>query len=181
MNLHELRPLKNFFQHGYVTNDFDRAITRFADYGITRWAQMRDLDVHVIGDKRATMSIALAWYGHLQVEIIHPRGGDCQVYAEYLPGGEEFALRLHHHGFLLYDEEEYFGLRDEYASRGAATVIDGLNPRSGNRYFYADTRPELGHYIEYVYLTPQGVADYAKLPQNAAEIVPGPGLPGSRE
>jgi len=162
------RPLRNFFQHGYVTTDFDQALAHFADYGLTRWAEMREIDVHVIGDKHATLSVGLGYFGALQIEVIQPHSGYCAIYNEILPT-TGFGLRLHHHGFLLYDESDYAALRDTHAERGARTVIDGLNPRSGNRYFYADTRSELGHYVEYIYLTPQGVEDYAKIPQNAGD------------
>lgn len=166
MSFESLKPLKNFFQHGYVTNDFERAKRVFADYGITKFLEMRSLDVQIMGDQNATLSIGLAYFGSLQIEIIQPEGGSCQIHRDILPASG-FALRLHHHGFLLYDEGEFTALRDGYAARGAQTVIDGRNPRSGNRYFYADTRAELGHYVEYIYLTPQGVEDYARIPQNA--------------
>ncbi|MCK9541533.1 MAG: VOC family protein [Novosphingobium sp.] len=166
MALRECKPLRNFFQHGYVTNDFDRALVHFAPYGITRWAEIRKIEVQIMEERHATLSVALGYHGALQIEVIQPHGGHCDIHREILPGGNAFALRLHHHGFLLYDETEYFALRDAYAIRGAATVIDGLNPRSGNRYFYADTRAELGHYVEYIYLTAQGRGDYAKIPQN---------------
>lgn len=182
MTFASLKPLGNFFQHGYVTNDFDRALAHFADYGVTRFTEMRNIDIQVMGDRCATLSVALGYYGPLQIEVIQPEGGECQVHRDGLPQ-DGFALRLHHHGFLLHDEQQFFALRESYAARGAPACIEGHNPRSGNRYFYADTRAELGHYIEYIYMSQEGARAYSQIPQNeGGSSVPrtSPGSPSSR-
>jgi hypothetical protein len=161
-----IRPLNNFFQHAYVTNDFDRAKDYFLNFGISKFFEMRNLKAEVKPSRHCTISVALAYYGTLQIEIIQPEHGECDIYREILPANG-FGLRLHHHGFLLYDPAEFEALQEAYLARGVGIVIEGTNPRSGNRYFYADTRAEMGHYMEHICLTEQGVQDYAKFPQNA--------------
>lgn len=162
-----LAPLKNFFQHGYVTNDIDRAKATFSGfYGIEAFHDIPHRVVQIAAGREAVMSIALAYHGALMIELIQPESGDCEIYREILPE-DGFAIRLHHHGYLLYDHEEWRALRDAYAARGAATVVEGGNARSGNAYFYADTRAELGHYVEYISLTEQGEKDFAAIPNSA--------------
>jgi hypothetical protein len=111
------------------------------------------------------LSVALGYFENFQIEVILPQSGDCDIYRDILHCAD-FSIRLHHFGYLLYDEVEFEDMKAAYAARGAPTVIEGANPRSGNRYFYADTRAEFGHYTEYVYLTEQGQKDYAAIARN---------------
>jgi hypothetical protein len=162
-------PLKGFFQHGYVTNDFDRALDYFRVFGVTEFLELRSIIAPMTDRDAATLSVALGWYGGLQIEVIQPEGGFCDIYSEWL-AGDDYALRLHHHAFMVADADAYEQMRDAYVARGNSVRVDGRNPRSGNRYFYADTRAELGHYMEYIYATEAGKRDYAMIPQNAPTL-----------
>jgi hypothetical protein len=168
MSFGALQPLGSFFQHGYVTNDFDRALAYFEGYGVKRFLELRSVVAPMTETETATLSVALGWYGNLQIEIIQPEGGFCDIYRQSLTS-DDYMLRLHHHAFMLSGAGEYEAMRDAYVARGNVVTVDGRNPRSGNRYFYADTRAELGHYMEYIYATEAGKKDYALIPQNAPD------------
>ena len=131
------KPLKNLFQHGYVTNDFERAKALFVEYGVANFQERRCIEVHPLGRAPLTMSVGLAYYGLLQIEIIQPEDGACEIYREILPE-KEFAVRLHHHGFLQYDLGEFSALREAYVARGIQIALEGHSPRTDNQFFYAD-------------------------------------------
>ena len=165
MSLQSNKPFNNLFQHAYVTNDRERAKAQFEEYGVANFFEMRSIEVNPVGRPPLTISVALAYYGSLQIEIIQPEGGACEIYRNGLPE-HGFGVRLHHHGFLMYDLHEFEALRDAYIARGTAIAMKGSSPRTGNHYFYADTLGELGHYLEYIYLSEQGKTIYAGVPQN---------------
>jgi Glyoxalase/Bleomycin resistance protein/Dioxygenase superfamily len=165
MNFAALRPFANLVQHGYVTTDLDRALQRFAEYGASEFARSGEIDSHMIGDRRAIMSVAMGCMGPLMIEVIHPISGQCEVFRDALPA-EGFAVRLHHVGYRVDDAATFEALRQAYPARGCPLVMDGQNSRTGTRYFYADTRAELGHYVEYICPSEQGAREYAALPQN---------------
>lgn len=164
------QPFRGSIQHGYVTNDLDRAKAVMSErYGITQFLDLRDYAVDIGGGREAVCSLGLAYLGDLFVEIIHPKGGECQVYSQILPA-DEFALKLHHHGYMVKadpaHDDAWGAMRQTYEARGIPIVVNGRNSRSGTQYFYADTRAELGHFCEHVLMTEQTLEDYAKIPQN---------------
>jgi hypothetical protein len=135
----------DFFQLGYVTNDFDRAMSALRalhDFG--PFKEMRDTHLPTGPEREAIAHFALAFKGDVQFEVIAPLGGDCGIYRELLPA-DQFALRYHHLGRYISEPEAYQGLLETHAARWDMPIRCSA---FGGFYAYADARKDFGHYLE---------------------------------
>lgn len=154
--------LPGFFQIAYVTNDLERATRIFGDqYGVARFHCMRDIAF----DDDTRVSIATAYVGETMVELIEPNGKGTSLYEEVLPAGAEFTIRHHHMGHLVTDKEDWKRIHALIAEKGQAIAyeggIDGVL-----KALYVDTRPVLGHFLEYIYCMPAGLEFLNQAPRN---------------
>src|SRR5258708_39305846 len=98
------RPLAEFFQHAYVTNDMARAKRQFADrWGVHSFLEFESaLDLGTPrGIESSRMKIALAFVGNLQVELIEPVGGPgARIYQQVLPASG-YKVEWHHYSYRL--------------------------------------------------------------------------------
>lgn len=144
----------NFFQLGYATSNLDRAMDVLREsHGIRAFKVMREA-----GSPEMNVHIALAYVGDLMIEVIEPCGGSDAFYRDLLPPGE-FAIRHHHMGYRVRDEQQWQSLQETVARRGYAIPVSGDLPGL-LRYAYVDNRRELGHYQEYVFTTAEGEAAF---------------------
>ncbi len=137
---------KDFFQLGYVTNDFERAMRELGDlHAIGSFKQMRDLHLPTGAGREAVAHYALAFKLDLQYEIIAPVAGDVGIYRDALPDCG-YALRLHHLG-RFFSSLPHYEARLETARARWRMPIDYC--AFGGFYAYADARQEVGHYMEF--------------------------------
>jgi Glyoxalase/Bleomycin resistance protein/Dioxygenase superfamily len=159
-------PYDGLYQVAYVTNDFERALKQFGD--THRIAQFMELPrmAYITGPGReAVCNIALAYVGAIEIEVIEPLEGDVQLYRDYLPKDGAFAVR-HHHLSRLFDSREALERQiAAYRAQGRAVPIDGSSAGGGARYFYADYRAELGHYMEGIHYEPDARVFLASIPR----------------
>jgi Glyoxalase/Bleomycin resistance protein/Dioxygenase superfamily len=135
----------DFFQLGYVTNDFDKAINELrALHSIGPFKEMRDTHLPTRPGREAVAHFALAFKGEVQFEIIAPIGGDTDIYRESLPVDQP-ALRFHHLGRFVSALEEYQDLLETKYAHWEIPIKCGA---FGGFYAYADARKDLGHYLE---------------------------------
>jgi hypothetical protein len=156
---------KGFHQLAYVTNDLDRAIAAFGErYGVPEFRKLPEGAFHTDLGVEFRLRSALCYVGAMQLELIEPMGGDTSFFTRLfvLPG---FNLSLHHASFRLASLEELETLRRSVLSRGHAILLGG-DTGSGGRFFYVDARSQLGHDLEYVYISPGRDAFYAALPHH---------------
>lgn len=147
------------FQMAYATNDIDRACDIFKDrYGIKAFRRLEGR-LPAGGDIR----VELAWVGTIMYELITASGPGSDLYVGRLPG-DGFAIRHHHLGFLIHDVAEWNALMREI-ERGKWIMPS----RSSNPGFmqscFVDA-PELGHYFEYLFPEPAGLAFFEDVPGN---------------
>jgi extradiol dioxygenase family protein len=147
----------DYFQTAYVTNDLERACEVFAErYGVSAW---HSLDNSFQNGSR--MSIRLAWIGGHNLEIIEAHGPGMEFYNDRLPEGE-FAIRHHHLGYLLPDEQAWQDFETEIETRGwNVALADDLTGFLKVKYLDA---PELGHYMEFFLLDAGGIAMFEAVP-----------------
>ena len=89
--------------------------------------------------REAVCHIALAYVGATEIEVIQPLSGDVQLYRDFLPDDNAFAVRFHHL-CRLFDSKEKLELQiAAYRKEGRALPIDASAPGTA-RYFYADFR-----------------------------------------
>jgi Glyoxalase/Bleomycin resistance protein/Dioxygenase superfamily len=151
--------LKDHFQVAYVTSDLDRATQLLGTrYGIARYSF---IDGEMAGG--GTIRVAFAWVGSTMFEIIDCKGPQADFYTARLPQGE-FAIRLHHLGYLLHDRASWDAVEREIAASGWPVAFRTQNPGYIDA-IYIDA-PELGHYLEYIYPMEAGVQFFESIPVN---------------
>lgn len=136
----------DFFQLGYVTNDFNQAMRDLGElHGIQSFKQMHDLHLPTGAGREAVAHYALAFKLDVQYEIIAPLAGDVGIYRDAIPDSG-YALRLHHLG-------RFYGTLLHYEARLKAARARWRMPIDygafGGFYAYADARQEVGHYMEF--------------------------------
>ena len=131
------------FQLGYVVRDFDSGIA-FAgqSFGIEEFKLMRNLS----GNAR---NVALAYASGIMIELIEPRDRVNGIYASAVPAGLD-AMMLHHIGYIVSDEQGWADACHRLDGHDIPVVAQGEVP-GVLRFLYADTRPLLGHFVEYIF------------------------------
>jgi methylmalonyl-CoA/ethylmalonyl-CoA epimerase len=159
--LAELGPI---MQLAWLPSDFDAAIRHWTEtMGVGPFFLMENIK---LGNLRyrgqptdAVFSLALSYWGGLQIELIRPENAAPSIYS-----GEYAVHRGIHHVCLLVDDiaEAY----EACADHGAEVVLEGDVGETG-RVIYADPGTGPGHLIEV--LEPQaGTLDVFKSIQQAA-------------
>lgn len=147
-------------QNGYVVPDLEQAIEGWLRVGVGPWI----VHPHITLDRfehrgRASspdISIALAYAGELQIELIQPHDDAPSLYREFLDrcplGG------LQHLGFWV---DDYAAQRDAGLERG--WVIGHEGSIWGTPFTYFDTEHHLGTVMEIVDLSEKGRAGFERL------------------
>lgn len=151
-----------FFQQGYVTTDTEQAVAFYRErFGVADWLIF---DTSTMSAD-SSMIVALAWVGTVQIELIQPLGEMPPVYSGLLPEDGAFAIRFHHMGYLTDDPSRHAAIIAEVERQRLPIAVR----REGTGVvdlIYADLRPLLGHYAEFVLAHPKGKAFLESVPQN---------------
>lgn len=138
------------YQNAYVTRDIDAAVARFVGRTGATGVMRYDADVEVwtpAGAGRAVNRLAFIWVGGVQYEFIEPVSGLVDVYRDALPADDALAF---HHVCMRVDDWDVF--RAKVTREGWPVVLEGGDEQL--RYLYLDARDLVGHYLEYVWMTP---------------------------
>ena len=147
--------LGRFFQLGYITRDLEAGMTGFKE----RFGPVEFQVIQADPDQPTTRAIALGYLGPVMIEIIDPNPDNQSIYTDYIPT-EAGTVRLHHTGHLI-DDFDATVTRLEAAGYNVpfklsyGTMLDCC---------YADTRAELGHYVEHVRLGEEGKQWFKSVP-----------------
>lgn len=143
--------LQHHFQNAFVTRNRDAAVELLRrQYGLDDFIFFEpNMDMLTPdGPRRSISRVAMAWAGGLQVEVIEPVGGEIDVYSAFLPADQ--GLRHHHICMRTFDWD---ALLQTLADKGWPIAFEGH--MDGLKFVYVDTRRELGHYLEYLWATPE--------------------------
>ncbi|MBV9512363.1 MAG: VOC family protein [Caulobacteraceae bacterium] len=149
------------FQLGYVVADLDAAMARLGET-----QDIRHFRVDVFGDASGLLlRSAKAYAGGTMLELLEPRltAAD-RLYTSFLDS-DPAVPRLQHLGYLVETEEEFTGVGAWMKARGIAVALEAVLPGKLSATYF-DTRPMLGHYSEYVCLSPQARDFYDDVPAN---------------
>ena len=141
-------------QLAYVTNDLDRAMAALKDaYGVPGFFEMSTLQPGEDAKGRPVLKFALAVVGGVEIELIEPVGDTAPVFSDFLPAGEDLAIRFHHiatriDGPLAHWEAHVASLD---LARHPVVFEGGVGDML--RYIYTDERATLGHYVEHVWMS----------------------------
>jgi catechol-2,3-dioxygenase len=159
--------LANVWQLGYVTTDLEQATRFMAErFGLEHCRRLpSDTATFLAGDQPVPweVKVAMGARGGLIVELIEPVAGEIDFYTEVLPGGSEFAVRLHHVAtYTATGDEEWARIEALLAKAGLEVDYTVLIPdrvRAG----YVDTRAELGHWLEICQLQREDIEFFTAL------------------
>jgi len=161
--------LQNVFQFGYVTRDLDRAKQRMSEImGIREYFDVdADFPVKLHGETaRYHMRGALANLGDKQIELIQPIDGVVDFYCDGLKL-EDAVVQLHHVGILVEQPSAAWdGMPAIAGEAGYPIVLEGGDP-DFFAFVYADARADLGHYLEFLGMTPQALEWHRGFPDQA--------------
>lgn len=141
--------LLGHYQNAYVTRDLDAAIaTMRRAYGIEDWlTYTAEMDVTTpAGRGPAANKLAFGWADGLQYELIQPLSGQVGFYTEALR--DDDGMRFHH---ICMRKADLDAARAEIARQNLPIVYEGET--GVTRFFYADARATLGHYLEFVQMS----------------------------
>jgi hypothetical protein len=94
----------------------------------------------------AENKLAFGWAGGLQYELIQPLSGQVELYTEALR--DDGGMRFHHVCMRVRDLD---AARAEIERHTLPIVYAG--DTGATRFFYADARATLGHYLEYLQMS----------------------------
>ena len=138
------------YQNGYITRNIDKAIEQFRQRGAD---QVTSIEVPVElttpkGKGIAVSKLAFIWIDNLQYELIQPVSGLVDVYTDELPDGD--SVKFHHICMRVDDWDDF---RSRVAEKGYPVVLEGGSDQL--KFLYLDARDVVGHYLEYVWMTPE--------------------------
>lgn len=148
--------LGGFFQLGYVTRDLDAAMVEFR----RRFGPVEFQIIQGTAQHPHTRRIALTWIGETMTELIEPDPAVPSLYVGALPPAANGEIRFHHIGCLTQDYARTMRriTADGYATPLAVSLGEVLD------CVYADTRAQLGHYLEYIRLGEEGRKWFESVP-----------------
>ena len=147
--------LDRFFQYGYVTRNLDAATAKFGErFGPAQWSTLSG-SPEVPQVKR----VGFTFRDGINVEIIEVNAQVPSLYKDFLPDTEE-DIRLHHHGHLI---DDYDGVLNLIKSEGYDMPF-AIDDPAYVQFCYADTRTQLGHYLEFICLGDGGRQLFESVP-----------------
>lgn len=139
------------YQNGYVTRDIDKAIEGFRNRGGIDDIMSFEVPVEVNTPKgrgTAVSKLAFIWVNNLQYELIQPVSGLVDIYTDELP--EDDSVKFHH---ICMRIPEWDSFRARVEDMGYPVVLEGGSDQL--KFLYLDARDVTGHYLEYVWMTPE--------------------------
>ena len=139
------------YQNAYITRDIEKAVesfrTRSGVKNVIRFEGPVELTTPK-GRGTAVSKLAFIWIDDLQYEIIQPVSGLVDIYKDELPDDDR--LKFHH---ICMRVPEWDNFRARVDQKGYRVVLEGGGDML--KYIYIDTRDFVGHYLEYVWMTPE--------------------------
>lgn len=141
------------YQNAYVTRNVDKAVATFRERADVR--SLMEIEVPITlwtpqGSGIGVQKLALLWIEDQNIELIEPKEGDVlAIYRDALP--EHDGLAFHH---ACYKVDHWNDFLARVGDQPAPLVLRGGTPGM-LEFAYLDTRDWLGHYTEYVWMSPE--------------------------
>jgi hypothetical protein len=139
------------YQNGYITRDIGKAIAQFRGRAGVENIVSFEVPFEVTTPKgrgTAVSKLAFIWINNLQYELIQPVSGLVDIYSDALPADD--SIRFHH---ICMRVPEWNDFRARVDQLGYPVVFEGGG--DALKFLYLDARDFLGHYLEYVWMTPE--------------------------
>ncbi len=137
------------YQNAYVTRNIDQTVAAFTAQADARSAVQFEATSQVltgVGRASQTIKLAFIWVGDFQYEVIEPVREAVPLFSSWLP--EDDGPRFHHSCARVDDWQDF---RRRVAETPYPVVLEGGS--EGLNFLFLDTRPLLGHYMEYTWMS----------------------------
>ena len=142
-------PPFRLYHAAYVATDMTKGTRRLSGtHGVKDFEFYENIRIEVPGGI-ADIDVALGQAGVMPIEVIVPRGGKDGVYRQALSSDPD-AITFHHFCSLVESGEEWNQVLETIEKCRLEVLVRGSG--YGTRgYVYIDTRPTLGHIVEFLY------------------------------
>jgi hypothetical protein len=151
------------FQNAYVTRDIAAAVAQMREHADVRLLLETEVTTRLwtpAGEGEGRQKLAFVWVEDMQYELIEPVSGDVlALYRDALPADN--SLKFHH---VCNKVDDWDALWARIEKGPFEVVLRGGTPGM-LEFCYLDTRPLLGHYLEYVWMQPERWAGMGGLPR----------------
>ena len=146
----ELRlPPFRILHTAYVASDLKAGERRLASlFGAESFTTYRDIPIQVPGGE-ARIDFVITDAQGSTLEVIHPAGGRDGVYRQLLPA-DPGDIAFHHFATRIADQAEWDQVVEAAEQHGFDVPVLG-HAEPGTSYIYLDTRPALGHMLEFIW------------------------------
>ena len=133
-------------QIGYIVRDVRASMDHWVRLGVGPWFYIDNVVTDYFRyrgqDSDMTMSVAIANFGDIQLELIQPTNDAPSVYKDFLDSGREGAQHI------AYWTTDYQGLYDRAVAAGYSVAQEGSIGGEQGRFAYLDTEFDQGTVIE---------------------------------
>ncbi len=139
------------YQNAFITRDIEKAIEAFRTRAGVENVMRYEGPVEITTPKgrgAAVNKLAFIWVDNLQYELIQPVSGLVDVYTDELPADD--SMRFHH---ICMRVDDWDTFRAKVERQRYPVVLEGGG--DALKFLYLDARDFLGHYLEYVWMTPE--------------------------
>ena len=139
-------------QVGLVVKDLHASAGYYAEtLGIRPWYLVKSPPKEMVycrgQEVPPEFTIALAFTGNIQLELIQPRDGDRSIYSEHLERGKE---GLHHFGYFVWNLDRYLERAQKLGIKPLQWGHIGTRGGLMTRYAYLDTIDACGYIHEVI-------------------------------
>ncbi len=139
------------YQMAYITRDIEKAIATFRARAGVENVMRYEGPVEITtpkGKGTAVNKLAFIWVDGTQYELIQPVSGLGEIYSDELPADD--SMKFHH---ICMRVDDWDSFRANVEKQGYPIAIEGGG--DALKFLYLDARDFLGHYLEYVWMTPE--------------------------
>jgi hypothetical protein len=155
-------PARKFFHTGYVVRNIEAAMDNMREqFGVSRWKVLQ-----LPGESSVT-ALGFAYFGETMIELVEvDRNHEpLAIHQGFTPSADGEA-RLNHLAYLVESEEALQAVAARFETSGVTAAWLASFGDVFSRYYYADTKAQLGHYLEFVCLGRAGCDFLADVPRN---------------
>ena len=141
----------HLYQLGYVCDDIDEGIAQIRGRGMTHEPRVLEVDQPVDspqGEVVNRMKLAFVWIGDIQYELIQPLADPLGIYGNCVSNGGP--LRFHQVCYRVPDWQDFRARVDE---QDLPIAMERDQGEGQLKFLYLDARQQLGHYLEYTWMS----------------------------
>lgn len=141
----------HMYQLGYVCDNLEEGIEQFRGRGMTHDPHIIEVDQPVdspIGEVINKIRLCFIWIGEMQYELIQPLTDPLGIYGNCVSNGGP--LRFHQ---ICMRVDDWTDFRARVDQQDLPVAMERDLGGDNLKFLYLDARKQLGHYLEYTWMT----------------------------